>query len=82
MKYLCLIYDDEQQMMKRPRDETGKMSADYMTYTEGIKKSGHYLCGNALSRRTPPPRCARVAGRSPLPMVPSRRPRSSSAATT
>jgi hypothetical protein len=48
MKYLCLIYDDEQQMMKRPRDETGKMSADYMTYTEGIKKSGHYLCGNAL----------------------------------
>jgi hypothetical protein len=48
MKYLCLIYDDEQQMMKRPRDETGKMSADYMTYTEGIKKSGHYLGGNAL----------------------------------
>ena len=48
MKYLCLIYDDEQQMMKRPRDESGKMSADYMTYTEGIKKSGHYLGGNAL----------------------------------
>lgn len=48
MKYLCLIYDDEQQMMKRPRDETGKMSADYMTYTEGIKKSGHYLGGDAL----------------------------------
>ena len=48
MKYLCLIYDDEQQMMKRPRDETGKMSADYMTYTEGIQKSGHYLGGNAL----------------------------------
>jgi hypothetical protein len=48
MKYLCLIYDDEKQMMKRPRDETGKMSADYMTYTEGIKKSGHYLGGNAL----------------------------------
>ena len=48
MKYLCLIYDDEQQMMKRPRDETGKMSADYMTYTEGIRKSGHYLGGNAL----------------------------------
>jgi hypothetical protein len=48
MKYLCLIYDDEQQMMKRPRDETGKMSADYMAYTEGIKKSGHYLGGNAL----------------------------------
>ncbi len=48
MKYLCLIYDDEQQMMKRPRDETGKMSADYMTYTESIQKSGHYLGGNAL----------------------------------
>ena len=48
MKYLCLIYDDEQQMMKRPRDETGKMSADFMTYTDGIKKSGHYLGGNAL----------------------------------
>jgi hypothetical protein len=48
MKYLCLIYDDEQQMMKRPRDETGKMSADYMTYTGSIQKSGHYLGGNAL----------------------------------
>ncbi len=48
MKYLCLIYDDEQQMMKRPRDETGKMNADYMTFTEGIRKSGHYLGGDAL----------------------------------
>ena len=48
MKYLCLIYDDEQQWIKRPREEMGKMSADYMTYTEGIKKSGHYLGGNAL----------------------------------
>ena len=48
MKYLCLIYDDEQQMMKRPRDETGKMSAEYMTFTEGIRKSGHYLGGDAL----------------------------------
>jgi hypothetical protein len=48
MKYLCLIYDDEQQWLKKPREETGKMSADYMTYTEGIRKSGHYLGGNAL----------------------------------
>jgi hypothetical protein len=24
------------------------MSADYMTYTESIQKSGHYLGGNAL----------------------------------
>jgi len=48
MKYLCLIYDDEQEMMKRPRDDTGKMSADYLTFTEGIRKSGHYLGGDAL----------------------------------
>jgi hypothetical protein len=48
MKYLCLIYDDEQQMMKRPRDETGKMNGDYMAFTDDIRKSGHYLGGDAL----------------------------------
>jgi hypothetical protein len=82
MKYLCLIYDDEQQMMKRPRDETGKMSADYMTYTEGIKKSGHYLGGNALQPTHTATTVRSRGGRSPPPTVRSRRPKSSSAATT
>ncbi|MGH7651738.1 MAG: YciI family protein [Gemmatimonadaceae bacterium] len=47
MKYLCLIYEDEQQMLKRSREATA-MSPDYMNFTQGIQKSGHYLGGNAL----------------------------------
>jgi hypothetical protein len=49
MKYLCLIYDNEQEMLKRVRGgQPGKMSDDYMAFTSGIQKSGHYLGGNAL----------------------------------
>ncbi|MGH7603070.1 MAG: YciI family protein [Gemmatimonadaceae bacterium] len=47
MKYLCLIYEDEQQMLKRS-GEASAMSPDYIAFTEGIQKSGHYLGGNAL----------------------------------
>jgi len=48
MKYLCLIYDDESKWVKMTKEETGKFMGEYGAFTEGVKKSGHYLGGNPL----------------------------------
>ncbi len=48
MKYLCLIYDEEKKLEQMPKSEGEAFMAEYFGFTEGIKKSGHYLGGNAL----------------------------------
>ena len=48
MKYLCLIYDEEKKMTTMSKGEGDAMMGEYAAFTEGIKKSGHYLGGNAL----------------------------------
>jgi hypothetical protein len=48
MKYLCLIYDEEKKMSSMPKSEGEAFMGEYFAFTEGIKKSGHYLGGNAL----------------------------------
>jgi hypothetical protein len=48
MKYLCLIYDDENKMATMSKDEGDAFMGEYFAFTEGVKKSGHYLGGNAL----------------------------------
>jgi hypothetical protein len=48
MKYLCLIYDDEKNMAGMSKEESGAFLREYTAYTDGIRKSGHYLGGNAL----------------------------------
>jgi hypothetical protein len=48
MKYLCLIYDDEKTVGKMPKGEMDAFMGEYFAFTEGIKKSGHYIGGNAL----------------------------------
>ena len=48
MKYLCLIYDEEKKLGAMPKAESDAFMGEYFGFTEGIKKSGHYLGGNAL----------------------------------
>ena len=48
MKYLCMIYDDESRWGKMPKAEAEAMMGDYFAFTDGIKKSGHYVGGEAL----------------------------------
>ena len=48
MKYLCLIYENEQSRAHIPKAEMDAMMGEYYAYTEGVKKSGHYLGGEAL----------------------------------
>ncbi len=48
MKYLCLIYEDETLWQKMPKPEAEKIYGEYFAFGDGIKKSGHYVGGNAL----------------------------------
>ena len=50
MKYLCLIYDEEKKMATvSPKDGEAFMG-EYFAFTDSIKKSGHYIAGEALQR--------------------------------
>src|SRR5690242_13430996 len=48
MKYLCLIYDEEAKMATMSKSDADAFMGEYFAFTEGIKKSGHYVGGEAL----------------------------------
>jgi hypothetical protein len=48
MKYLCLIYDNEQEWQKFPRDVQQKYMAEYGAFTESIRKSGQFIGADQL----------------------------------
>jgi len=49
MQYLLLIYDAETVWDTMPEDQRNAMFAEYGTFSEGIKKSGHFKAGEALT---------------------------------
>jgi hypothetical protein len=48
MKYLCLIYDEEQRMASMTKTEGDVFHGEYSSFTAGIQHTGQYLGGNAL----------------------------------
>lgn len=48
MRYLCLIYDEEKTLGAMPKSEMDAFMGEYFAFTDGIKKSGHYVGGEAL----------------------------------
>jgi hypothetical protein len=48
MKYLCLIYDEEKKLGAMSKSESDAFMGEYFAFTEGIRKSGQYLGGEAL----------------------------------
>ena len=48
MKYLCLIYDEEKKLQGMSKAEGDAMMSEYFAFTEGVRKSGQYIGGNAL----------------------------------
>jgi hypothetical protein len=48
MKYLCLIYDEESTIAKMSKSEADAFMGEYFSFTEDIRKSGHYVAGEAL----------------------------------
>ena len=48
MKYLCLIYENEKEMSGLSKGEMDALGGEYFAFTDEIRKSGHYLGGEAL----------------------------------
>lgn len=48
MKYLCLIYDEEKTLAGMSKADSEAFMGEYFAFTDNIKKSGHYLAGEAL----------------------------------
>ncbi len=48
MKYLCLIYDDEQSYAHMPAAQAGALMGEYNDFTMGVRASGHFLAGEGL----------------------------------
>ena len=48
MKYLLLIYSNENVMATMGESERGQVMGKYMAYSSSIKKSGNYIGGEAL----------------------------------
>lgn len=52
MKYLCLIYHDEQEWAELPKAEVDGVMAEYFQFTEEVRESGHWIAGEALHPTT------------------------------
>ena len=48
MRYLCLIYEDEKNWEKLPKEQADTIMGDYFSFTEGIRQGGQYIGGEAL----------------------------------
>jgi hypothetical protein len=48
MRYMCLIYDNEQSWAAMSKADTEAMMGEYFAFTEDIKDSGNYQAGEAL----------------------------------
>lgn len=48
MKYLCLIYQDEEQVDALPKSEYDAIINDVLDYRNELRKSGHYVDSSPL----------------------------------
>lgn len=48
MKYMLLIYSDEEKARAIPKEDASKMMPAYFAYTEALKKAGILLGGDRL----------------------------------
>lgn len=48
MKYLCLIYSDENRIASLPEKDSKSFLGEYMAFTDSIRKSGHLLAAERL----------------------------------
>jgi hypothetical protein len=48
MRYMLLIYDRETDWAALSEKQRGELFQQYMAFTDGIRKSGHYVAGDPL----------------------------------
>ena len=49
MKYLCLIYLDEDEMDAMPAAEMNALNARHLAFNDGLRASGHFVEAEALA---------------------------------
>jgi len=49
MKYMCLIYLDEDKHAALPAEERKRLETEACAYDESLRKSGHYCTSDALA---------------------------------
>ena len=48
MRYLCLIYFDEQKLADMPPAERNALNAAHLDFNDSLRESGHFLIAEAL----------------------------------
>jgi hypothetical protein len=48
MKYLCLVYHEEETIEALPQDEYDAIVDDVLAYREELRQSGHYITSSPL----------------------------------
>jgi hypothetical protein len=48
MQYLLLIFDDQDELAKLDAATRARVMADYLAFTDDIRRTGHFRGGNAL----------------------------------
>jgi hypothetical protein len=48
MKYLCLVYIEEDKLAEMPDKEFAELDADSLAYDKQLKDAGHFIAANAL----------------------------------
>ncbi len=48
MNYMLLIYENEANWLTMSPETQGKIFGDYMTFTDSIRSSGHFIAGDPL----------------------------------
>ncbi len=48
MKYLCLVYLEEKKLDALAKDEIEALVAEALAYDDAMRRSGHYVCSEAL----------------------------------
>jgi hypothetical protein len=49
MKYLCLIYLDEEKMAAMPDKDMRALNARHLAFNDGLRQSGHFIEAEALA---------------------------------
>jgi hypothetical protein len=48
MRYLCLLYGDENRWDNVTKEEMGALYEEYVAFTDDIKRTGHHIAGDPL----------------------------------
>ena len=48
MKYLCLVYNEEQRLSAMPKSEYDTFASGHLALDEELRRSGHYVASESL----------------------------------